>query len=112
MSRNRVMVEVVSGKITRICKRMEPIHGGELKEWPRAEAVKSIRQQVFERSQGDCEWCSGPISWKTMELHEVIYRSRGGEIGTANSVALCYSCHHNDAHGDRRLRFGEVDASS
>lgn len=74
----------------------------------RKDAVSQIRQQVFVRSKGECEWCSTFLSYETGHLHEMIHRGRGGEISLVNCVFICYSCHFGPAgHGDRNVRFGE-----
>jgi hypothetical protein len=72
----------------------------------RATAVSQIRHQIFERSKGDCELCSSPITEKTFHMHEKQHRGKGGEVSLENSVAVCASC-HLFAHRDRRVRFGE-----
>src|ERR1039458_6282389 len=74
----------------------------------KAEAVADIREQVYERSQGPhgagCENCGRRITWESMEMHEKIFKGRGGEVSTENCQALCHNCHtgsSDSAHGDR-----------
>ena len=72
-------------------------------------AVGQIREQVWFRTKGECEWCSKFISSNSMHMHEVIHRGQGGEISLANCVGICYDCHFGPAgHEDRNVRFGET----
>lgn len=69
-------------------------------------AVEQIRDQVYERSRGNCERC-GNIITKNFHMHEKIHRGQGGEISVSNCEALCADCHigPEGEHGDRRPRF-------
>lgn len=72
----------------------------------RSMAVKSIRHQIWIRDGKKCTHCGADVSWETMEMHERIWRGRGGEISVANGTTLCYDCHQNDpvaGHGKRRV---------
>lgn len=69
------------------------------------DAVEEVRRRVFERANSRCEWCGVVLTWRTGQMHEMLPRSRGGEISLANSVFICYGCHQGrpeSAHGDRR----------
>src|SRR5882672_1978935 len=48
-------------------------------EWPRTDAVRSIRQQVYERDK-ECQRCGKPLTWATGHLDEKVSRGEGGEI--------------------------------
>lgn len=72
----------------------------------RAVAVEEIRKQIWDRTDGECEWCGSFIT-EAFHMHEVIPRGEGGNISLENSVGICASCHLNDAHGDRKPRFGD-----
>ena len=60
-----------------------------------AEVVKNTR----ERANGICQYCNQPAPFidkkgnPYLEVHHVIWLSRGGEASTANTVALCPNCH-------------------
>lgn len=76
------------------------------KQMPRSEAVQMIRQAVFKRSDGECERCGTTITWKTMQMHERVHKSQGGEVSLSNCWALCHGCHQgrpDSEHGDRRF---------
>lgn len=96
MSRSRCYVEYKDGQPFRILKKPRFTDKLDIREIPRKDAVASIRHQVFERTKGQCEWCGEIITengWSKMELHEVKFRSQGGEISVENSVGICHDCH-------------------
>lgn len=114
-----VLVQVnLNGDPIRIIKtaklaRLLPVE--EVAEWPKADAVRSIRWQIYQRSkneegQSECEWCGRYLTWESGEMHEVVPRGKrddngnAGEVSLANSVFLCHDCHQNSdrAHGSRR----------
>jgi len=75
------------------------------------EAVGSIRRQVFDRCDGKCEQCERYITWESFELHEKVFKGKGGEVSLENSVALCNHCHQsgpNAAHRDRRWQSAKL----
>ena len=75
---------------------------------PKYDAVKNIRDQIWDRCKGECEWCSKIISKDSMHMHEKIHRGQGGEISLENSCGICYECHFGPlGHGNRAPRFGE-----
>ena len=79
-------------------------HPLRVKTMHRRDAVEEIRRHVFERSNGNCEWCGMIVSWKSMHLHEVVSRGDEGEISLFNSVAICAKCHigPRGAHANRQ----------
>lgn len=114
MPRGRCFVEKdVAGNVVRIFRTAgaaatsNVVEGNRVTEYPRKDAVESIRLQVFARANSECEYCGDPLTWKTMHMHEKKARGDGGEISVYNSVALCYECHINGEHGNRKTRFGE-----
>lgn len=76
----------------------------------RTRAVGAIRAQVYERSESEngwheCEACGRIITWESMEMHEKVFKGKGGEVSVENCTALCHQCHtgnQDSAHGDRR----------
>lgn len=104
----------ILGKVQRIfrnyktaCERFDTPGNTDVLEIPRKDAIASVRNQIWERTKGDCEWCGKPISEQSLHMHEVIHRGKGGEVSLQNSVGLCYECHFSLGHGDRAPRFGE-----
>lgn len=69
-------------------------------QWPKSEAVKAIRQQVVDRANGECEFCGDRVVAARGEMHEVVFRSQGGEVSVANSVFICGKCHRKE-HGTK-----------
>ena len=60
-----------------------------------AEVVRETRK----RANGVCQYCNQPAPFidkkgnPYLEVHHVIWLSRGGEDSTNNTVALCPNCH-------------------
>jgi 5-methylcytosine-specific restriction endonuclease McrA len=118
VSRWRVIVEIGDDgqpvRIFRAAKHAFAFPPEKIREWPRKDAVSSIRHQIFVRCAGKCEYCGNPVTengpWHKGEMHERKPRGKGGEISLDNSVFLCHTCHssHPLAHGNRRLHFGET----
>ena|ERR1700722_13255155 len=74
----------------------------------RAIAVESIRRQIWKRDGHTCTHCGAIVSWFTMQMHERIWRGRGGEISLDNGTCLCDNCHADDevaGHGKRKIQW-------
>lgn len=113
MTSDLVWVELVAGNPVRIFRQAPHLMDLNVARMPRAEATKKIRDAVFARSGGECEFCAKPLTLRTMHMHEKQFRGKGGEISIYNSVAICFDCHlgRPDAeHGNRRPRFGESES--
>jgi hypothetical protein len=67
-------------------------------------AVEQIRHQIWERTQGLCEFCGAIITEKTMHMHEKQWRGKGGEISLTNSFGVCYKCHEIE-HEERNPKW-------
>lgn len=115
MSRGRVWVELLDGRIIRVFKNVSQATLSEswpnnVKEYPRKDAVGEIRKRVFARANNECERCGKNLSPGQGHMDEKISRGEGGEISMSNCWELCYNCHigRPDAeHGNRRLMFGK-----
>lgn len=95
---------------------------GKLHKMRKADAVGIIRLLVFSRSggsvcegetvmRGKCEECEHPITWESFEMHEKMFKGRGGEVSLENCLGLCHDCHQgspNSKHGDRRWQTAKV----
>ena len=66
--------------------------------------IAALRETIRVRQKGLCLWCAKPITLAQMHMHELIFRSHGGEMSLTNSVGLCYGCHFGNkhAHGKRK----------
>lgn len=112
MSRNKCWIEVDDkGNPIRVFRHrvdafLSPAFNEDrVKEWPRYDAVHSIRKQVYDRANGQCEKCGKRLTWKQMHMDEKVARGNGGEISVGNSWVLCANCHILDIdseHGNRR----------
>ena len=101
-----VWVELgANGQPIRIFKNRKQATGF-FREFPRRDAVASIRHQAFLRSEGDCEFCASPVTESGGHLHEKQHRGQGGEISLANSVFICAKC-HRDAHKARNPQWSK-----
>lgn len=59
----------------------------------------ALRLRIFERAEWRCEWkpdevnrCTNGITWESMIMHHVIFRSHGGPDTEENCVGICKSC--------------------
>jgi hypothetical protein len=83
----------------------EPLGGAFLL---RADAVTTIRRKIWNRDKHTCTHCGAIVSWFTMEMHEKIWRGRGGDISVDNGTTLCNNCHADDpvaGHGKRKIQW-------
>lgn len=83
-----------------------------------ASAVGIIRQAVFVRDDFQCTHCGAHLTWEKDnkgEMHEQLWRGRGGNISLVNSRLLCNTCHQNDpvaGHGDRKPQWSKSALSA
>lgn len=80
--------------------------GGEL--MLRSEAVTVIRRKIWLRDNKSCTHCGRTVPWGVMQMHERIWRGRGGDVSVANGTTLCSGCHHDDpvaGHGERKIQW-------
>lgn len=78
----------------------------------RSFAVTEIRRAVWLRDNKTCTHCGKTVLWVVMNLHERIWRGRGGEISVANGTTLCYDCHMDSpvaGHGSRKVQWSRVN---
>jgi len=99
------------GKVLRICKNQKTAVGFfRIGFVLRTQAVEEIRRQIWERDNKRCTHCGTIVTWHMMNMHERVWRGRGGEVSVSNGTTLCESCHVDDpiaGHGKRKVRFGE-----
>ena len=72
----------------------------------RSMAVSEIRRQIWERDSKRCTHCGDVVTWHTMEMHERLWRGRGGEVSVYNGTTLCADCHADApvaGHGLRKV---------
>jgi hypothetical protein len=80
------------------------LNGNEPHLFLKGDDVTLQREQIWNKANGKCRACRGPISWETFELDH----KQGGLSGRCdclhNLQALCHDCH---AKKHVRPRFGE-----
>jgi 5-methylcytosine-specific restriction endonuclease McrA len=81
-------------------------------EWPRKEAVESIRRQAFEKYEYLCRYCGATVTWATGHCDEETSKGRGGEVSIDNCQILCSSCHigPKGKHSDRLPKWSKHDS--
>jgi 5-methylcytosine-specific restriction endonuclease McrA len=64
----------------------------------------SVKQQVFDRDNWTCRWCSMPGG--ALDAHHVIRRSQGGPDSVPNLVSVHRICHRaiHDNVAEAKLR--------
>ena len=76
----------------------------------RSIAIEDIRRKVWERDKKRCTHCGNVVAWYALELHEHLWRGRGGEVSVENGVTLCSDCHQNSevaGHGKRKVKWSK-----
>lgn len=88
------------------------LSGGAIALWPKGEAIKAIREQVFLRCNSSCELCGRWVDRTTGEMDEKHARGKlandgtYGEYSLKNSRFLCKPC-HREATTQQKLWFGQ-----
>ncbi len=103
------------GRAIRIFKNLKAaaatsIYPNRIGSFLRSIAVSDIRRQIWERDKKRCTHCGAVVSWLVMQMHERLWRGKGGEVSVDNGTTLCADCHQNSetaGHGKRQVRFGE-----
>jgi hypothetical protein len=93
------------------------VAGGRVAEWPKGEAIKNLREQIFGRCNNHCELCGCWVNRLTGEMHEKHPRGKfvdgkQGEYSTENSIFICNSCHtsgDNAQHKAERWQTARID---
>lgn len=114
MSKDWVELSPTTAKCIRIFRtkkaavlyQLRPSHGLNqpyITQMEHAEAVKQIRDQVFERDEFACVKCGKVVTSQTGELDERQARGscleqpdgtyQSGEVSVANCQTLCHDCH-------------------
>lgn len=119
MAVSRVYCSIDSlGNPTRIFKHRKDaiafeLAGGKIALWPKGEAVKAIREQIFVRCNNHCESCGNWVDRTTGEMHEKHPRGKltdgkFGEWSLENSTFICNPC-HRAAHKNQNWQTARID---
>jgi hypothetical protein len=57
----------------------------------------NIRELVLTRDKYVCQNCKGKLKDSKLEIHHIIFRSKGGSDASENLITLCKTC-HDDLH--------------
>lgn len=71
-------------------------------KFPKSKPIrdKALYNQYRERSQGAlCEYCKSDYA---VDVHHIIFKSRGGSDLPINLIALCRECHNRAHSSDSR----------
>jgi len=108
---NPVLVELRFGKPYTIFKTEKSVPlNVEVIVMEKADAVRSIRDDVWFRQDGECLRCGEIITKPGFHMHERVHKGRGGLVSLDNAMGLCYSCHlgKRGVHPEKQVRFGET----
>jgi 5-methylcytosine-specific restriction endonuclease McrA len=56
-----------------------------------------LRQYVYERDEGRCQYCGNPVELMDCHIHHALELSEGGTNHPSNLKTLCKDC-HKDRH--------------
>ena len=65
---------------------------------------ENTRAMVLCRDGYTCHYCKGRHKDSRLEVHHIVFRSRGGSDEESNLVTLCHTCHKDLHDGKIRLR--------
>lgn len=54
-----------------------------------------LKQFIYDRDAGICQYCSQPIEYIKSHCHHVLELSEGGTNHPSNLKTLCHGCHKN-----------------
>jgi hypothetical protein len=117
MSKQLVFVEFDGQNIIRIIRKhidVFKLPPERVQQVAKSVAVGEIRRQVVARANGECENCGKRILGGTGHMHEKLAKGKRGEDGDFGEVSvdnccyLCYDCHINGEHGDRRFQSAKL----
>ena len=66
---------------------------------------KVVRNLVWERSKGLCEYCGLPLDEEAWDFHHRKLRSHGGKDSAENGVALHHFCHLVKIHNHPKTSY-------
>lgn len=61
---------------------------------------ENTKAKVLNRDNYICQYCKGKKKDSKLEVHHIIYRSKGGSDEEENLITLCHTC-HSDLHHDK-----------
>ncbi len=56
---------------------------------------ENTKAMVLNRDNYTCQYCKGKHKDSKLEVHHIVFRSRGGSDEESNLITLCHTCHKN-----------------
>ena len=60
---------------------------------------ENTKAAVLNRDNYTCQACNGKHKDSKLEVHHIIFKSKGGSDEHENLITLCHTCHYNLHHG-------------
>ena len=64
----------------------------------------NTKAKVLNRDSYTCQCCRGKRKDSKLEVHHIVYRSKGGSNEEDNLITLCHTCHSALHHGMMKLK--------
>ena len=68
----------------------------------------NTKAYILDRDKHICQNCKGKNKDKRLEVHHIVFRSRGGSDEQENLMTLCKTCHDKVHNGSIALKGGKV----
>lgn len=65
---------------------------------------ENTKAKVLNRDNYICQYCKGKKKESKLEIHHIIFRSKGGSDDEDNLITLCSKCHYDLHHGKLKLK--------
>ncbi len=66
---------------------------------------ENTKAMVLDRDKYKCQVCKGRRKSKRLEVHHIVFRSRGGSDEAENLITLCSTCHKDLHNGNIKPNF-------
>ena len=63
---------------------------------------ENTKAMVLNRDGYTCQYCKGKHKDSKLEVHHIVFRSKGGSDEESNLITLCHTC-HKDLHSGRSI---------
>lgn len=63
----------------------------------------NTKEMVLNRDDYTCQYCKGKHKDSKLEVHHIIFRSKGGSDEEENLITLCHTCHTSLHRGEIKL---------
>lgn len=66
---------------------------------------ENTKAMVLNRDDYTCQYCKGKHKDSKLEVHHIVFRSKGGSDEESNLITLCHTCHKNLHDGKINPKF-------